>query len=167
MQVKLTMLKWLTITLIAVVIFITILLGLGYLLKEHEIATTQLKHQLDQERAAQKSKEKRNEHKLNTVIETSLINVAAKTNQLTSKTFVSVKQKILLENLTCSSKKQCVLINITFGELACAFAINTIGASLLAKTADETNSVVKCPHYPQKSQLSCQNNLCSYSNINN
>ena len=111
------MLKWLTITLIAVVIFITILLGLGYLLKEHEIATTQLKHQLDQERAAQKSKEKRNKHKLNTVIETSLVNVAAKTNTLTSKTFVSVKQKILLENLTCSSKKQCVLVNITFGEL--------------------------------------------------
>ncbi|TWX51116.1 hypothetical protein [Colwellia hornerae] len=161
------MLKWLTITLIAVVVFITILLGLGYLLKEHEIATTHLKQQLDQERAAQKSKEKRNKYRLNTIIETSLVKVAAKTNTLTSKPLPSVKQKILLENLTCSSKKQCVLVNISFGELACAFAINTIGASLLAKTAEEVNSVIKCPRYPNNSQLSCQHNLCTYSNINN
>ena len=55
------MLKWLTITSVALVVFITLLLGLGYLLKEHEIATIHLKDQLDQERADQTAK-KTNKH---------------------------------------------------------------------------------------------------------
>jgi hypothetical protein len=161
------MLKWLTITLIAVVVFITILLGLGYLLKEHEVATTQLKHQLDQERAEEKVKDKRKLQTLNTIIETSLTEVVANSTKHTDKTLGSAKQKILLKNLTCTSKKQCVLVDIKFADLQCAFAINTIGASLLAKTANDLSSVGKCPSYPKNSQLSCLNNLCSFGPINN
>lgn len=161
------MLKWLTITLIAVVIFITILLGLGYLLKEHEIKTSHLKQKLDQERAAQKAKDNRKKQKINGIIETSLIEVVENSTGHTSKTSSSIKQKILVKNLTCSSKKQCVIVDIEFADLQCSFAINTIGASLLAKAGEDLSLVGKCPSYPKNSQLSCLNNLCSFAAINN
>jgi uncharacterized oligopeptide transporter (OPT) family protein len=156
------MIKWLTITLIAVVAFITILLALGYLLKEHEIATTQLKQQLDQERHQQKSQAERKQKKLSFNRDVSSTVVVTK-----SKKAKLLKQKILVENLTCTSKKQCVLVNITFADLTCSFAVNTIGASLLAKVDDETGRANNCPNYPENSQLSCQSNLCSYGSVDN
>ena len=169
MRVKLTMLKWLTITVIAVVVFFTFLLGLGYLLKEHKVATTQLKHQLDQERTKKIARDNRkgNKQTFNNTIATSLIEVVENTTQYPSKAQPSRKQKVLIKNLTCASIKQCVLVEIKFSDLKCSFAINTIGASLLAKTGNDLSSVGKCPSYPRNSQLSCLNNLCSYGNINN
>ena len=77
------------------------------------------------------------------------------------------KQKILIENLICSSKVQCVFVEIQFADLHCPFAINKIGAFLLAKTAEDISKVGKCPRYPTNSQLSCLNNLCTYGDINN
>ena len=159
------MLKWLTITLIALVVFFTLLLGLGYLLKEHEVATTHLKNQLDQERADNRAK--KTKRALNSIIATSLVEVVEKTSKYSRNTSRLVKQEILLKNLICSSTKQCVLVDIKFSDVDCLFAINTIGASLLAKTGGVSSSVGKCPSYPKKSQLSCQNNLCTYGNINN
>ena len=159
------MLKWLTITLIALVVFFTLLLGLGYLLKEHEVETTQLKHQLDREKFEQTAK--KNKQTLNSIIEKSLVEVVEQTTKYSRKTSRSLKQNILIKNLTCTSTKQCVLVDIEFKDLNCTFAINTIGASLLVKSGDVSSSVEKCPSYPKKSQLSCQNNLCTYGNINN
>lgn len=159
------MLKWLTITLIALVVFFTLLLGLGYLLKEHEVETTQLKHRLDRERSEQTAKN--NKQTLNSIIEKSLVEVVEQTTKYSRKTSRSLKKKILIKNLTCTSTKQCVLVDIEFKDLNCTFAINTIGASLLVKSGDVSSSVGKCPSYPKKSQLSCQNNLCTYGNINN
>jgi len=161
------MLKWLTITLIAVIAFLSILLGLGYLLKEHEISTTHLKQQLDQERAAKKVKNQQKQQKLNTIVETPLTGVVANTMKSSRKNSSLTKQKILIENLTCTSKKQCVLVDIEFSNLQCTFAINTIGASLLAKTTEDLSSVGKCLRYPKNSQLSCQSNLCTFGLINN
>ena len=159
------MLKWLTITLIAVLVFLILLLGLGYLLKEHKVATTQLKYQLDRERAEQTVKEAK--QPLNSIIETSLVEVVEKTTKNSRKISRSIKQNILIKNLTCASSKQCVLVEIEFKDLNCTFAINTIGASLLAKSVDVSSTVGTCPSYPKNSQLSCQNNLCTYGNINN
>jgi len=153
------MVKWLVITLLAIVVFITLLLGLGYLLKEHEVATTQLKQQLDQERAQQKLREKRKRAKFIPAIESSLHKIAP---NVAVKTSNSAKQKILIENLTCASTKQCVLVDIEFADLTCTFAINTIGASLLVKTGDDVSSVGKCPSYSESSELSCQLNICTY-----
>jgi hypothetical protein len=159
------MLKWLTITLIALVVFFTLLLGLGYLLKEHAAKTTHLKNQLDLERAEKTVKE--NKQALNSIIETSLVELVENTTKSSKTSLRLVKQKILIKNLTCSSTKQCVLVDIEFSDLKCTFAINTIGASLLAKSGDVSSSVGKCPSYPKQSELSCQNNLCTYGNINN
>ena len=161
------MLKWLTITLIAVVAFITVLLGLGYLLKEHEIETTQLKQQLDQQRVQQKAREERKQQKFKPSVERSLVTLITTSKTLPKQTPSSLKQKILIENLTCSSKKQCVLIDIHFVDVSCTFAINTIGASLLAKASDELTEAGRCPSYPENSQLSCQSNLCTFGSINN
>ena len=159
------MLKWLTIILIAVLVFLILLLGLGYLLKEHKVATTQLKYQLDRERAEQTVKEAK--QPLNSIIETSLVEVVEKTTKNSKKISRSIKQNILIKNLTCASSKQCVLVEIEFKDLNCTFAINTIGASLLVKSVDVSSAVGTCPSYPKNSQLSCQNNLCTYGNINN
>ena len=159
------MLKWLTITLIAVLVFLILLLGLGYLLKEHKVATTQLKYQLARERAEQTVKEAK--QPLNSIIETSLVEVVEKTTKNSKKISRSIKQNILIKNLTCASSKQCVLVEIEFKDLNCTFAINTIGASLLVKSVDVSSAVGTCPSYPKNSQLSCQNNLCTYGNINN
>ena len=159
------MLKWLTITLIAVLVFLILLLGLGYLLKEHKVATTQLKDQLDRERTEQTAKETKQQ--LNGIIETSLVEVVEKTTKNSIKISRSIKQNILIKNLTCASSKQCVLVDIEFKDVNCTFAINTIGASLLAKSGDVSSAVGTCPSYPKNSQLSCQNNLCTYGNINN
>ncbi len=161
------MVKWLVIILVVVVTFITVLLGLGYLLKEHEVATIQLKHQLDQERLQQQQKEKRRKEKFKNNIETSLITIVSNSDSLSNTPLISRKKKILIDNLTCSSKKQCVLVNIQFADLSCDFAINTIGASLLAKASEDASVVGKCPEYPKSSQLSCQSNLCTFGGINN
>jgi len=161
------MVKWLTITLIAVVAFISILLGLGYLLKEHEISTTQLKRELDQERAQLKAKEARKQQTFETIIERPLIDGATNVSLPAAEHLPSIKQKILIKNLTCSSVKQCVLVDINFADLQCRFAVNTIGASILANSADDLSSVGKCPSYPKNSQLSCLNNICSFGSINN
>lgn len=160
------MLKWITITLIAVVAFVTVLLSLGYLLKEHEVATTQLKQQLDQERAELQAKEARKQKKFEQTLVRNFNEDVAKKKRLLMQNSHLVKQKILLENLTCSSKSQCVLVNIRFADLQCKFAINTIGASLLAKTGNDLSTVGECPPYPKNSELSCQHNVCSYGSIN-
>jgi hypothetical protein len=158
------MLKWLTITLLAIVVFVTLLLGLGYLLKEHETATTQLKLQLDQKSAQQKAKEARRRARFKPAIETSMNNSSSSSKRSLIKGLGSKKQQILLENLTCTSTKQCLLIDIQFADLSCAFAINTIGASLMTKVVDDFSSVGKCPIYPKNSKLSCELNICSYTN---
>jgi len=158
------MLKWLTITLLAIFVFFTLLLGLGYLLKEHETATTQLKHQLDQKSAQQKAKEIRRNARFKPAIDSSMNNTSLSSKRSLRIGLGSKKQQILLENLTCTSTEQCLLIDIQFSDLSCAFAINTIGASLMTKIADDFSSVGKCPIYPKNSQLSCELNICSYSN---
>ncbi|NQZ23932.1 MAG: hypothetical protein HRT53_18015 [Colwellia sp.] len=152
------MLKWLIITLVAIVVFTTLLLGLGYLLKEHETATTLLKQELDQQRAQIKAKEIRKQAKFKSTIYRPLSNASLPLKESLGPN----KQQILLENLICTSTKQCILIDIQFEDLSCVFAINTIGASLLAKVAGDFSSVGKCPDYPPNSQLSCELNICSY-----
>ncbi len=155
------MLKWLTITLVAIVVFATLLLGLGYLLKEHEAATTLLKQKLDQQRAQSQAKEQRKQARFKSTAPP-LINASSSFNSLSKKALASYKQQVLLENLTCVSAKQCVLIDVQFENFSCVFAINTIGASLLTKVADDLSSIGKCPDYPQGSQLSCELNICTY-----
>ena len=44
-----TLVKWLVITLLVLVLFLIVLLALGYLLKENEETTNQLKVKLNQE----------------------------------------------------------------------------------------------------------------------
>lgn len=149
------MLKWLLISILVLFTFIVLLLGLGYLLKENKIETTAFKQQLEQERIEQKTR---------------LIEKSAKPASLLStapllKSTHSIKQKILLENLTCVSKQQCVLVNIEFSDLNCLFAINTIGASLVKNTDIDKVAVGECPHYPDNSELSCQHNICRYGAV--
>ncbi len=156
------MLKWLTITLVAIVVFATLLLGLGYLLKEHETATTLLKQELDQQRAQIQAKEKRKQARFKFTTPLPLSNTSSSFKSPSDKPLASNKQQVLLENLTCASTKQCVLIDIQFEDFSCVFAINTIGASLLTKVVDDMSSVGKCPDYTQGIQLICELNIFKY-----
>jgi len=156
------MLKWFTITLIATLVFVTLLLGLGYLLKEHETATTLLKQELDQERAQVKAKEERKQARFRALNYPAVSNDSNQLENSSVNHSILSKQQVILENLTCASTKQCVLIDIQFEDLSCVFAINTIGASLLTKVADDLTPVGKCPDYPKNSQLTCELNICSY-----
>jgi len=156
------MLKWLTITLVALFIFTTLLLGLGYLLKEHEAATKQLMNELDQERAEIQEKEKRKMARFTSKFHTPQRKTTPPIKPSIASALGANKQQIILENLTCTSTKQCVLIDIQFADLSCVVAINTIGASLLTKVVDDLNLVGKCPDIPENSQLTCELNICSY-----
>ena len=54
-----TLLKWLAITVIVLVLFLTVLLALGYLLKENEQVTSQLKIKSVQDAQRKQDKEAR------------------------------------------------------------------------------------------------------------
>jgi hypothetical protein len=171
--------KWLLITAIVITGFAIVLLGLGYLLKEHEIKTTLLKEKLDQERLSQQVKNQQTKKPLYsnhsekfielTPLEPNLaitkqraVRISDDLNEPDVVARKDNKQQLLIDNLTCSSVQQCVLVDITFNDLTCHFAVNKIGASLLAKSKDTQSQAIKCPIYNHNSQLSCMKNICSY-----
>lgn len=147
------MYKWLTITGIVCLGFIVVLLGLGYLLKENEVAVTALKRQLDE----QQSK------------------VAQKNSPTAHLTFVDKEQEaldklaqyknIITKNVTCTSANQCVLINTQETSLGCLVSVNTIGAALLMKAinkASENNVITnpQCEPFDKNLGNICQHNIC-------
>lgn len=144
------MYKWLTIMGIVCLGFIIVLLSLGYLLKENEVATTALKKKLDQQKLSSAES-------------------SATKAQLT---FVDPEQNdrdkleryknIIIENLTCTETKQCVLVNTNNVSLNCIVAVNRIGASVLAKELkkDQTIRAERCMEKPQNLISVCQQNLC-------
>jgi hypothetical protein len=147
------MYKWVTITGIVCLGFIVVLLSLGYLLKENEVAVNVLKDKLEQQKVR-----------------------TANDNSPTARlTFVDTEQvepdklsrfkTIIVKNITCTDAKQCVLINTKEPELNCIVSVNTIGASLLMKELKEehkgkTGNKNKC-NLPQKHLTNiCEQNMC-------
>jgi hypothetical protein len=146
--------KWLTITVIVLAGFLTILLFLGYLLKENEAITTELKAQLEQE-ALQKSEKKQRKLTIKKIKKTSPLEMS--------------QQKIIADNQGCDTDKQCFLIHTDNQNIGCMVAVNTKGAAILLKVSaqKEGNQVSKehCQQsYIQARQLSarCVNNVCSF-----
>jgi len=146
--------KWLTITLIVLTGFLAVLLFLGYLLKENEKVTTRLKAQLEQE--AQQASNKKQEK------------FALKKEKALSSSEKS-QQKIIFDNQSCDTDKQCFLIHTDNQRIGCIVAVNTKGAAILLKVASQNDvnqaSKEKCRQsYRQARQLSaqCINNTCSF-----
>ena len=146
--------KWLTITLIVLTGFLTILLFLGYLLKENADLTTKMKAQLEQK--AQQSNER---NKLKHVFEQTKILTSSESSQL----------KIIKENQYCESVQQCFLLQTGNKRLGCLVSVNSKGAAILLKIAAHKAvtqvSKQQC-HYgdtqAKNTSVQCVNNQCIY-----
>lgn len=155
-----TLFKWLVITFFVLVLFLIVLLGLGYLLKENEETTNELKVKLNQETKLQQEKEARRQ---------ALFLVKPKrllTQKLTP--FEKSQQKIFTDNLYCQTNKECFLVQTDSKVLGCIVAVNSTGLAILLKTtnAQKVSKVTTndCQQeYSQETELtlSCQSNTCA------
>jgi hypothetical protein len=156
--------KWLLITLIVVIGFLVVLLGLGYLLKENERATTVLKQQLDQQAQYQQKKTTQRQLLITSTTDAPVQRLLEKqhfTPDKNTKLVVEQFQKIVIENITCVSSTQCVIAKVTFANVDCHVAINSIGASLLSKLKTSKYPIDNCPEFIEGNTLSCQQNVCT------
>ncbi|MFT6249948.1 MAG: hypothetical protein ACJAZQ_003175 [Cognaticolwellia sp.] len=155
-----TLFKWLVITVVVVVVFLIFLLALGYLLKENEKTTQQLKIKSTQDAQIQQVKEARKQ---------ALFQIKP-THALTPKLtlFEQSQQKIITDNSVCQSKKECFLVQTNSQALGCIVVVNATGIAILLKTASELNlhqvTTNDCQQaYSNEPILSsaCQNYTCS------
>ena len=149
-------LKWLSISIIAVVCLLTVLLFLGYLLKENEITTTKLKVQLDLEAYQKQEKENRRKNMFSQ-IPTSLSPLEKS------------QQKTISSNLSCQTDKQCFLLHTHSKAIGCVVAVNTTGAAILLKVFSENENQRLLNNYCQQEYIKqrtllaqCINNQCSF-----
>jgi hypothetical protein len=154
--------RWLIIAVIVLVLFLAVLLGLGYLLKENEDVTHQLIIKSAQNAQLKQNKEARRQA-LFKIKPTPIL-----TQKLTS--FEQSQQKIITENISCESTKECFLVHTNSKTLGCIVAVNATGVVILLKTVSEEafikTSANDCQQdYLQESVLisSCKNNTCSYT----
>jgi hypothetical protein len=147
-----TVVKWLTIIGIVLIGFLVMLLFLGYLLKENEVKTIQLKAKLANEAMLEQAQETTKN--------------SAVYSQITLSAFEKSQQKIIENNLDCQSDKQCFLVQTDSENVGCIVAVNTTGAVILLKvtsTKKHQSSKNFCLEtYQQAPELSakCSNNLC-------
>jgi len=148
--------KWLTITVIVLGAFLVVLLFLGYLLKENEAVVTRLKAQLEQETRQQQAKEARKNNPFG-LLRTAL--TAAEQSQ----------QKIIMDNQSCETDKQCFLVHTHSQNVGCIVSVNTKGTAILLKVAGQnkgsqpTSKSCQQEYAQQQSLLAqCRQNSCSF-----
>lgn len=146
------MFKWLSILIIVLCGFLVVLLALGYLLKENEIATSALKKELEQEQTKQQQQ-----------AEAALFADESKLlpQQKQQQDRAQAQKQAVINNLTCISDQQCVVIANPIEDGSCLIAVNTIGASLLAKLTDKQTLTEACRATYDHAAASCQNNICT------
>lgn len=139
-----------------------VLLGLGYLLKENEETTNQLKVKLSQETLLAQEKEARKE----ALFRVKPVN--STTQKLT--VFEKSQENIIANNLSCKTEKDCLVLHTNSQALGCIVAINATGVAILLKTANEQKNSKEqtngCQQeYSQRSSLvlACQNNTCTFA----
>jgi preprotein translocase subunit SecG len=155
------MAKWLAITLFAMICFMVILLGLGYFLSENEKSTVVLKDQLAQQtQLRQKKIHQRQNLNAYSKAEKAVDAAPKQTNAEIMQTF----ETTLINNLTCVTLTQCLVVTVKFKNINCKLASNVIGASQLKKIATNTITMDNCPIVTPNSQLACQQNICSLVN---
>lgn len=138
------------ISLLVLVSFTAILLGLGYLLNENEKRVTVLKQELEQEGS-------------NTAPikqpEVIVVERASNSSQLnTAKQ--SINKRIIGNNLTCVADEQCLVVEAEFSDKSCTVALNVIGAAKLVKAEKDMTDVGRCLSQSGELSAVCENNLC-------
>jgi preprotein translocase subunit SecG len=141
------MLKWFVIAFIVALFFLVVLLGLGYLLQKNERETTVLKQQFDQQALIEKKQEYNKSRRL--II-----------NEPTSKQ--KSQQAILLAHKKCQDSTQCMLVQL--GTEQCFNVVNTIGASILLKVANDglqmKEASIFCQTIGPNEKALCKNSSC-------
>jgi hypothetical protein len=157
------MYKWLTIMGIVCLGFIVVLLSLGYLLKENEVATTALKLKLDQQNLLNNTDENTSTAIL-TFVDSNDVDSNRIEGNKASIAFLNKQKTIIAKNLTCVSTHQCTVVNTKRTELGCKVPINIIGASLLKKVIKQQSTSSSYVAGVCKNQGSvtseCKQNLC-------
>lgn len=156
------MMKWIVITVIVLLGFLSILLGLGYLLKENEKETTILKQQLEQI----KSDSPTENPQANKSRATQLSDNLASFNEQREKfkqaeVNTALFKSTLVSNLTCVDDQQCTLYDANFKNASCHVAVNGIGATLLSKIDIQQAYIPGCTLQNDTQKAVCQNNLCT------
>jgi len=152
------MFKWLTITIIVLTGFLVVLLSLGYLLKENEVAATALKNKLDSKALIKQQKQQQIKYQ--------------RQQQFLDKN-LSAKQKsqqqIIASHLSCQTSKQCLVVDTQSKALGCSVAINTLGAAILLKVAatgtQTSQSTIRdddryCAQVSTSPSAVCENSVC-------
>ncbi len=145
------MVKWLMISLLVLVSFTGILLGLGYLLNENEKRVTKLKQELEQQAENTAPTEQAD------------IIVVERANSSSHLDTVkpSVNRRIIGNNLTCVADEQCLVVEAEFSDMSCTVAVNVIGAAKLAKAKKDLSEVGQCLNYSTELAAVCEKNLCT------
>ena len=147
--------------------FLIVLLGLGYILKEHKEVTTALVDSIEQQKLEaiiNEIKTARMRASTGTFRRGSEPNIQKNTQKISQpkKTSNKLRQQIIINNLICQSDQQCVLVDIQPEGKSCLVAVNKIGASMLAKiNGDAYSPNFSCTFHLDSSQAVCLNNHCS------
>lgn len=157
------MLKWLMITTIVLLGFVSVLLALGYLLTENEKATTALVSQLAQQKQTGDGSADNVTHGyqqlLNNSGESLTVTIDHQILTAENSTVLTFEQTVI-NNLTCVLDQQCLIAKVSFTNRDCVVAVNIIGASLLAKLATESEQIGSCRNYLGEEFAHCQKNTC-------
>lgn len=148
--------KWFTITAVALCALLLVLLFLGYLLKENEAVTTKLKAQLDHD--AYLKQEKENAQSLPFANIPKLLTSLEKS-----------QQNIVAEHRSCQTDNQCFVVHTHNQTIGCIVVVNKLGAVILLKTVSQNKGTEPSANlcgseYSKKTELlaQCRNNLCMF-----
>lgn len=156
------MLKWIIITGVVLLGFLTILLGLGYLLHENEKETTLLKQQLDQVANSSQPEKPQSNKSSTTQLPDSLESFSEKREKFKqAEANTALFKSTLVSNLTCVDDQQCTLFDANFKNAFCHVAVNRIGATLLSKIDIQRAYIPGCTLQSDAQKAVCQNNLCT------
>ncbi len=141
------MLKWFVISLLVILVFISILLGLGKLLHDNEQRVTQVKAQRVTPQSVQQ-------------VTDALADESSSDDESTALDNRQKIAEIITTNLTCVNDQQCVVVDAQFTDVSCQLAINTIGAAILAKASLTGARMGSCPTKSQHASAVCHANVC-------
>ncbi|REL25533.1 hypothetical protein DXX93_02525 [Thalassotalea euphylliae] len=183
--------KWLIIACVVLAILASVLLALGYMLKENERKTRALKAELEQ--AAQVKQTPLNDVRdseasiareltpLSALASGSTLQadqkqaaekerqVQAKIKQQLAIDIARLQQldqakNIILNNLVCQNVNQCHFIDTQSIDLGCVIAVNTIGKSMLSRQEfiqAFSKTDNECEERISELSLTCHHNICS------
>lgn len=149
------MIKWLSISLFVLSVFLFIMLGFGVLLNDNEKQHEAYNRQLEQKKRQQQQLSHNNEN--------IIVTTEPKVNPENNEQKKSINLAIVANNLTCVANEQCTVVAIGFADLTCTVAVNIIGADQLKKAEQDETNIGQCDNVSKSSKAVCLDNFCTLS----